>query len=65
MRPSLGGRGAGAYFQEVAVADVHPNPHHRVIHFDEEALAELTASIAQIGVLQPVLVRASRDPASS
>jgi ParB family chromosome partitioning protein len=27
------------------------------VHFDEETLAELTASIQQIGVLQPILVR--------
>ena len=31
------------------------------MHFDEETLAELTASIQQIGVLQPVLVRPSQS----
>ena len=51
----------GAYFQEVAVADVTPNPHQPRLHFDEEALAELTASIQQIGVLQPILVRPSES----
>ena len=31
------------------------------MHFDEESLSELAASIAQIGVLQPILVRATDD----
>jgi ParB family chromosome partitioning protein len=47
----------GAYLQEIPVANVSPNPHQPRVHFDEETLAELTASIQQIGVLQPILVR--------
>ena len=47
----------GALLQEIAVADVTPNPNQPRVHFDEETLAELTASIQQIGVLQPILVR--------
>jgi ParB family chromosome partitioning protein len=42
---------------EVSVAAVRPNPNQPRSHFDEESLAGLTASIAEIGVLQPVLVR--------
>lgn len=42
---------------EVSVASVRPNPRQPRAHFDEESLAGLTASIAEIGVLQPVLVR--------
>lgn len=42
---------------EVPVAAVRPNPNQPRAHFDEESLAGLTASIAEIGVLQPVLVR--------
>ncbi len=42
---------------EVPVAAVRPNPNQPRSHFDEESLAGLTASIAEIGVLQPVLVR--------
>ena len=38
-----------------------PNPHQPRVHFDEETLAELAASIAQLGVLQPVLVRRVGD----
>jgi len=42
---------------EIAVGDIVPNPHQPRVHFDEESLSELAASIAQIGVLQPILVR--------
>jgi ParB family chromosome partitioning protein len=42
---------------EVPVAAVRPNPRQPRAHFDEESLAGLTASIAELGVLQPVLVR--------
>ena len=43
--------------REIPVGDITPNRHQPRVHFDEESLGELTASIQQIGVLQPVLVR--------
>lgn len=46
-----------AILRDIAIADITPNPHQPRVHFDEETLAELTASIQQIGVLQPILVR--------
>ncbi len=42
---------------EVVTAAVTPNPQQPRTHFDEESLAGLTASIAELGVLQPILVR--------
>lgn len=42
---------------EIPVADITPNPNQPRMLFDEESLAELTASVQQIGVLQPILVR--------
>ena len=39
------------------MSDISPNPHQPRVHFDEESLIELASSIAQIGVLQPILVR--------
>ena len=42
---------------EIPIVDVVPNPHQPRVHFDEETLGELAASIAQLGVLQPILVR--------
>ena len=40
-----------------AVAAIRPNPRQPRRVFDEDALAELTASIAEIGLLQPLVVR--------
>lgn len=48
---------AGAYFEEVAVGSVTPNPRQPRRTFDEEALEELAASITEVGLLQPVVVR--------
>jgi ParB family transcriptional regulator, chromosome partitioning protein len=48
---------AGAYFEEVAVGSVTPNPRQPRRTFDEEALDELAASITEVGLLQPVVVR--------
>lgn len=41
---------------EVPHAALQPNRRQPREHFDEEALAGLTASIAEIGILQPILV---------
>jgi ParB family transcriptional regulator, chromosome partitioning protein len=48
---------AGAYFEEVAVGSIAPNPRQPRRSFDEEALEELSASITEVGLLQPVVVR--------
>jgi ParB family chromosome partitioning protein len=53
--------GLGAVLAELPVASISPNPHQPRVHFDEESLSELTASIAEMGVLQPVLVRPLPD----
>lgn len=42
---------------EIPVSAVEPNPHQPRRHFDEELLAALAASIRELGVLQPILVR--------
>jgi ParB family chromosome partitioning protein len=41
----------------LSVADITPDPTQPRRHFDEAALEELAASIAQRGVIQPVIVR--------
>src|SRR3954469_19212645 len=51
----------GASFAELPVDQIHPNAKQPRQVFDEDALAELTHSIREFGVLQPVVVRA--DPA--
>jgi ParB family chromosome partitioning protein len=46
---------------EIPLDQLRPNARQPRAHFDESELAELVASIAQDGVLQPVLVRPARD----
>jgi ParB family transcriptional regulator, chromosome partitioning protein len=48
---------AGAYFAEVATGSITPNPRQPRTTFDEDALDELAASIREVGLLQPVVVR--------
>jgi ParB family chromosome partitioning protein len=48
---------AAAYFEEIPVAAVTPNPRQPRQVFDEETLEELAASIRAVGLLQPVVVR--------
>jgi ParB family chromosome partitioning protein len=48
---------AGAYLEEVPVGAIAPNPRQPRRIFDEDALAELAASISVVGLLQPVVVR--------
>jgi ParB family chromosome partitioning protein len=49
--------GAGARFDELPLDSITPNPRQPREAFDEEALGELVASIREVGVLQPVVVR--------
>ena len=51
----------GALLADVPVAAIVPNPNQPRVHFDEETLSELTASIAEMGVLQPILLRPVED----
>jgi ParB family transcriptional regulator, chromosome partitioning protein len=53
--------GTIAELMEIPTASVSPNPNQPRRHFDEAALVELSASIAEMGVLQPILVRPLDD----
>lgn len=44
-------------FRDVPVDDISPNPRQPREEFTEEAMIELVASISEVGVLQPVVVR--------
>jgi ParB family chromosome partitioning protein len=52
---------SGPGLQELPIGTVHPNPLQPRRMFDEEALEGLTDSVRELGVLQPVLVRAKDD----
>src|SRR5260370_27197197 len=48
---------AGAYFDEIPLESITPNPRQPRQIFDDEALAELAESIEVVGLLQPIVVR--------
>ncbi|MFE4868696.1 ParB/RepB/Spo0J family partition protein [Streptomyces sp. NPDC056682] len=48
---------AGAFFAELPIDSITPNPRQPREVFDEDALAELVTSIKEVGLLQPVVVR--------
>jgi ParB family transcriptional regulator, chromosome partitioning protein len=70
-RPGGLGRGLGALIPtgtvaeqagglaDIPTAEIRANPHQPREHFDEEALGALADSIREVGLLQPVLVRAA------
>jgi ParB family chromosome partitioning protein len=47
----------GAYFAEIPLDAITPNPRQPRSVFDEDSMAELVASIREVGLLQPVVVR--------
>jgi ParB family transcriptional regulator, chromosome partitioning protein len=48
---------AGSALREVPIGSIRPNSRQPRTYFDEEAMASLAASIRELGVLQPVLVK--------
>ncbi|WP_432559386.1 ParB/RepB/Spo0J family partition protein [Granulicoccus sp. GXG6511] len=51
----------GSYFAEIPVDSVSPNPRQPRSEFDEDDLAELSESIQEVGLLQPIVVRPLPD----
>jgi ParB family transcriptional regulator, chromosome partitioning protein len=47
----------GSYYAELPIDAITPNPRQPRTVFDEDAMAELVDSIAEVGLLQPVVVR--------
>ena len=57
MAEALVSQVAGAYFAELQVGQISPNPRQPRQDFDEEAMAELVHSVKEVGLLQPIVVR--------
>lgn len=66
------GRGLGALiptdsetddsiFREIDIVHIVPNPYQPRNQFDEETLEALAASIAEVGIIQPIIVRNISD----
>ena len=52
---------AGAYFAELPLTSIVPNPRQPRDYFDEEDLRDLGTSIKEVGLLQPIVVRKVED----
>ena len=70
MSATKGGLGKGlsalipqgaSTLEEVPPGSIRPNPRQPRKAFDEESLSELAASIRQVGLLQPVVVRRTTE----
>lgn len=53
----------GSSFAELPITAISPNPRQPRTTFDEDQLAELSASIKDVGLLQPVVVRPTGEGA--
>lgn len=51
----------GKRLEEVPVEQIVPNPNQPRRIFDDESIAELAASISQVGLIQPLVVRRMAD----
>lgn len=51
----------GASFAEISVEQIHPNRKQPRSYFDEDHMEELVHSIREVGLLQPIVVRPSRE----
>lgn len=49
-------------FREIPHGAIRPNPRQPRTVFDEDALAELVASLREVGMLQPIVVRPLPEP---
>jgi ParB family chromosome partitioning protein len=59
--PTEAPEGEGKEFLWVSVDEIEPNPEQPRSRFDDESLQELAASIEEVGVLQPVVLRRAEE----
>jgi ParB family transcriptional regulator, chromosome partitioning protein len=59
--PIMGGGSNVGRLQEIEISDIRPNTYQPRSHFDDEGIESLAASIRELGVLQPILVRAAPE----
>ncbi len=57
LLPAAPGTSSSAQTLHIAVEELHPNPSQPRGLFDDQALEELTLSIRELGILEPLLVR--------
>ena len=59
--PGADGVAGDARLEVVGISDIKPNRYQPRRVFDDEKMAELTESIREVGVLQPILVRRTEE----
>ena len=59
--PGVDGLAGDARLEVLGISDIEPNRYQPRRIFDDEKMAELTGSIREIGVLQPILVRRTEE----
>ncbi|HEX2098277.1 MAG TPA: ParB/RepB/Spo0J family partition protein [Rubrobacteraceae bacterium] len=58
---SAGDSVGGLRFEEVPVSAIRPNAHQPRRNFSEESIKELAASIRELGILQPLVIRSTEN----
>jgi len=56
---SAGDSVGGLRFEEVPISAIRPNAHQPRRNFSEEGIKELAASIREVGILQPLVIRST------
>jgi len=56
---SAGDSVGGLRFEEVPISAIRPNTHQPRRNFSEEGMKELAASIREVGILQPLVIRST------
>ena len=56
---SAGDSVGGLRFEEVPVSAIRPNTHQPRRQFSETSIKELAASIREVGILQPLVIRST------
>jgi ParB family transcriptional regulator, chromosome partitioning protein len=56
---STGESVGGLRFEEVPISAIRPSAHQPRRHFSKESIAELAASIREVGILQPLVIRST------
>jgi ParB family transcriptional regulator, chromosome partitioning protein len=59
--PLMAGGSNVGRLQEIEISEIRPNTYQPRSHFDDEGIESLAASIRELGVLQPILVRAAPE----
>ncbi|MFC1477867.1 ParB/RepB/Spo0J family partition protein [Candidatus Margulisiibacteriota bacterium] len=59
--PQKNGLTAGRTIMEIGIDLIKPNPYQARKNFDEQKIAELAGSIKEHGVIQPIVIRKTKD----